>query len=37
VATEALDDRLRALGFDTGLDRAVLGRAAEMARAMRHG
>jgi hydroxymethylglutaryl-CoA lyase len=37
VATEALDDRLRALGFGTGLDRAVLARAAEMARAMRHG
>jgi hydroxymethylglutaryl-CoA lyase len=30
-------DRLVALGFDTGLDRAVLDRAAEMARAMRHG
>jgi hydroxymethylglutaryl-CoA lyase len=37
VATEAVHDRLEALGFETGLDRAVLGRAAEMARAMRHG
>jgi hydroxymethylglutaryl-CoA lyase len=37
VATEALDDRLRALGFGTGLDPEVLARAAEMARAMRHG
>jgi hydroxymethylglutaryl-CoA lyase len=37
VATEAVHDRLAALGFETGLDRAVLGRAAEMARAMRHG
>jgi hydroxymethylglutaryl-CoA lyase len=37
VATEALHDRLAAMGFETGLDRAVLGRAAEMAKAMRHG
>jgi hydroxymethylglutaryl-CoA lyase len=37
VATEALDDRLRALGFGTGLDRAVVARAAGMARTMRHG
>jgi hydroxymethylglutaryl-CoA lyase len=37
VATEAVHDRLLALGFETGLDRALLGRAAEMARAMRHG
>jgi hydroxymethylglutaryl-CoA lyase len=37
VATEALHDRLAALGLETGLDRAVLGRAAEMARGMRHG
>jgi hydroxymethylglutaryl-CoA lyase len=37
VATEAVDDRLTALGFETGLDRDVVGRAAEMARAMRHG
>jgi hydroxymethylglutaryl-CoA lyase len=33
----AVHDRLLALGFETGLDRALLGRAAEMARAMRHG
>jgi hydroxymethylglutaryl-CoA lyase len=37
VATEAVHDRLTALGVETGLDRDVLGRAAEMARAMRHG
>lgn len=37
VATEAVHDRLTALGLETGLDRDVLGRAAEMARAMRHG
>ncbi|WP_083099090.1 hydroxymethylglutaryl-CoA lyase [Pseudophaeobacter leonis] len=35
VATEAVHDHLTALGYETGLDRAVLGRAAEMARAMR--
>ena len=35
VATEAVHDRLSGLGYDTGLDRAVLGRAADMARAMR--
>ncbi|SEO26733.1 hydroxymethylglutaryl-CoA lyase [Salinihabitans flavidus] len=35
VATEAVHDRLSALGYETGLDRAVLMRAAEMARAMR--
>lgn len=35
VATEALAERLEALGFETGLDRAALGRAAEMARGMR--
>ena len=35
VATEAVQDHLTALGYETGLDRAVLGRAAEMARAMR--
>ncbi|MCZ7675952.1 MAG: hydroxymethylglutaryl-CoA lyase [Roseovarius sp.] len=36
VATEAVHDRLTALGFETGLDRTVLDRAAaEMARAMR--
>ena len=37
VATEAVHDRLTALGLETGLDREVVGRAAEMARAMRHG
>lgn len=35
VATEAVHDRLTALGYDTGLDRAVLVEAADMARAMR--
>lgn len=35
VATERVHDRLEALGYATGLDRDVLGRAAEMARAMR--
>ncbi|MBV0911422.1 hydroxymethylglutaryl-CoA lyase [Anianabacter salinae] len=35
VATEALATRLKALGFDTGLDAAVLDEAAKMARAMR--
>ncbi|WGW02551.1 hydroxymethylglutaryl-CoA lyase [Tropicibacter oceani] len=35
VATEAVHDRLVALGYDTGLDRAVLDKAAGMARAMR--
>ncbi len=37
VATEAVHDRLEALGFDTGLDRDVLARGAEMARGMRGG
>jgi len=37
VATEGVYDRLAALGVETGLDRDVLGRAAELARAMRHG
>ncbi|QFT99466.1 Hydroxymethylglutaryl-CoA lyase YngG [Roseovarius sp. THAF8] len=37
VATEKVHDRLEALGCATGLDRDVLGRAAEMARAMRVG
>ncbi|MFN3209164.1 MAG: hydroxymethylglutaryl-CoA lyase [Roseovarius sp.] len=37
VATEKVHDRLVALGWDTGLDRDVLARAAEMARAMRAG
>ncbi len=35
VATEAVQDHLSGLGYETGLDCAVLGRAAEMARAMR--
>ncbi|RFP89895.1 hydroxymethylglutaryl-CoA lyase [Rhodobacteraceae bacterium 63075] len=35
VATEAVHDRLIALGHETGLDRAVLLQAAEKARAMR--
>ncbi len=35
VATEAVYDRLLALGYDTGLDREILGPAADMARAMR--
>jgi hydroxymethylglutaryl-CoA lyase len=37
VATEALADYLAAAGFCHGLDRAVIGRAAAMARAMRGG
>ena len=37
VATEAVHDRLVALGYETGLDRDVLARAAGMARAMRNG
>ena len=37
VATEAVADRLAALGYDTGLDRAVIAEAAAMARAMRTG
>jgi hydroxymethylglutaryl-CoA lyase len=37
VATEALHARLRALGFETGLDAEVLLRAAAMARRMRAG
>ena len=37
VATEKVHDRLVALGNATGLDREVLERAAEMARAMRAG
>ena len=36
VATEAVHDRLSALGYDTGLDREVLTEAARMAQAMRH-
>ncbi|WP_298806070.1 hydroxymethylglutaryl-CoA lyase [uncultured Lentibacter sp.] len=35
VATEAVHDRLIALGYETGLKRDVLLRAADMARAMR--
>ena len=37
VATEAVHDRLTALGYDTGLDRVILHEAADMARAMRVG
>ena len=35
VATEAVAERLTTLGYDTGLDMAVIAEAAEMARAMR--
>ncbi len=35
VATEAVQERLAALGYETGLDREVLARAAAMARALR--
>ena len=35
VATEAVAERVGAMGFETGLDGAVLAEAAEMARAMR--
>src|SRR6056297_113287 len=37
VATEKVQARLAELGFDTGLDRAVLDKAAGMARALRSG
>jgi hydroxymethylglutaryl-CoA lyase len=37
VATEAALVRIESLGFDTGLDRAVINQAAQMARAMRSG
>ena len=37
VATEAVAARLEAQGWRTGLDRAAIGRAAAMARAMREG
>jgi hydroxymethylglutaryl-CoA lyase len=37
VATEAVHARLTELGYDTGLDAAVLAEAASMARAMRAG
>lgn len=35
VATEAVQDRLVALGYETGLDRSILVSAAEMARGLR--
>ena len=35
MATEAVHDRLTELGFETGLDREVLARAADMAQRMR--
>jgi hydroxymethylglutaryl-CoA lyase len=35
VATEAVMDRLEALGFETGLDRAAIGRAATITKSMR--
>ena len=35
VATEAVMDRLAALGYETGLDRAAIGRAATIAKSMR--
>lgn len=35
VATEAVYDRVTQLGYETGLDRAILDEAADMARAMR--
>ncbi|UWR28951.1 hydroxymethylglutaryl-CoA lyase [Sulfitobacter sp. W002] len=35
VATEAVNEHLTALGYDTGVDQAVVLEAAEMARAMR--
>jgi hydroxymethylglutaryl-CoA lyase len=37
VATEAVDARLTALGWETGLDAAVLAEAGAMARRMRTG
>lgn len=37
VATEAVHDRLIALGYETGLNRDVLSKAAELAKAMRNG
>ena len=37
VATEAVADRLAALGYETGLDRAVLDEAAALARGLRNG
>lgn len=35
VATEAVDERLKALGYETGLDAAIVAKAGVMARAMR--
>tara|TARA_R110002124_G_scaffold54062_4_gene154287 strand:- start:116 stop:970 length:855 start_codon:yes stop_codon:yes gene_type:complete len=37
VATEAALERIEALGYRTGLDRAIIARAADMARQMRGG
>lgn len=37
VATEAVDARLKELGYDTGLDAAIIAKAGNMARAMRAG
>lgn len=37
VATEAVDARLKELGYDTGLDAAIIAKASDMARAMRAG
>jgi len=37
VATEKVNAHLMALGYDTGLDQAVIEEAAEMARRMRAG
>jgi hydroxymethylglutaryl-CoA lyase len=37
VATERVAARLASLGFETGLDMAVIAEAAEMARALRGG
>ena len=37
VATEAVNDRLTALGFDTGLDAALVAEAGRRARALRSG
>ncbi len=37
VATEAVSSHLTRLGYETGLDEAIIGKAADMARAMRGG
>lgn len=37
VATEALEAHLRARGFETGLDAAIIAQAAQMARTLREG